>query len=187
MLNSLKVSAFIALVLSIAAGCKKEDSDPVEPNDNELITTVALSITEQGTQNTSVFKWEDIDGPGGAVPVVDNILLKAGKSYDVRLDLTDASKNPPVSITSEVSEEGDVHRFYYAPSASMTISNFDLDDTGRQLGLASSWAVTGVGNGTITITLRHYPDGGKEDSDPVNSTKSSTDAEVSFVVNIEAP
>ena len=43
------------------AACKKEKNGE-EHNDNELITTVVLEITEEGSGDTQVFTWKDLDG-----------------------------------------------------------------------------------------------------------------------------
>ena len=90
-------------------------------------------------------------------------------------------------IHEEIEEESASHRFYFEPSAAsnITINGFDVDGNGVPLGLTSVWTTGSTGTGTVKITLRHYEDRGKETSDPVNSSKSSTDAEVTFNTIIE--
>jgi hypothetical protein len=185
--NILKLSGISLLAVLVITSCKKEKTQE-EDNDNELITTVELKVTESGTNNSSIFKWEDIDGPGGEDPVIDNITLQPNKVYSIQVAFIDASQNPPESLTSEVLEESDVHRLYYQPAAStgITVNGLDTDDNGLPLGLNCSWKTTGAGSGNMIITLRHYAEGGKEESDPVSSSKSTTDAEVEFPVIISA-
>lgn len=174
----------IAVFGTMLTSCSKDDV--AEENSNELITTIELKVTERGTSNTQSFNFEDIDGPGGQAPEIDEILLAPNKTYDVEIEVYDESKNPPVAIHEEIEEEADDHRFYFEPSnANLTINGFDNDGAGKPLGLNSVWTTTTAAQGNVKITLRHYENGGKETSDPVNSTKSSTDAEVSFVFRIQ--
>lgn len=183
-----KTSLFFsgALVMAFAiVSCKKESNGP-EDNDNEVITTVEARVTEQGTSNTQVFKWEDLDGIGGNNPVIETIVLDAHKTYDVELALLDKTKSPASDVTEEIAEENEVHRFYFTPSAGLelVVEGFDLDDAGAPLGIQSEWSAGAAGNGTIQILLRHYPNGGKDASDPATSGKSSTDADAVFPVEI---
>lgn len=188
MKNIFSLPGMLLLALLVASSCKKEKAQE-EQNDNELITTVELRITESGTNNSTIFKWEDIDGPGGEDPIIQPVNLLPNKLYNVQVAFIDASQNPPESITSEIVKENDVHRLYYEPdqSTGITVGSLDLDDNNLPLGLNCSWKTTGSGSGNMLITLRHYPNGGKEASDPVNSSKSNSDAAVEFPVIIAAP
>ena len=127
--------AVIVAALMMFAACKKE-SQPAEENENELITTIQVELIERGTGNAQQFVWEDADGPGGEIPYLDTIKLKAN--------------------TTE----------------------------GLPLGLQSVWNSTSAAQGTILVVLRHYPEGGKAVEDPVNSTKSTSDAGAVFNVLI---
>lgn len=179
-----------AMALSIFAltfsACEKDDHDDHD-HENELITTVELRFTETGTSNTVVFEFNDPDGPGGAAPTIDNIELDANTQYDLELAFLDRSKNPVEDITEEIEEEGDVHRIYFVPSASLnfTVGQQDTDENGRPLGLNSSVSTGAASTGTLQVVLRHYGNGGKEASDPVNSSKSSSDVDVVFNVAIQ--
>ena len=188
MKNIFSLPGILLLALLVVSSCKKEKAQE-EQNDNELITTVELRITESGTDNSTIFKWEDTDGPGGEDPVIQTVNLLPNKLYNVQVAFIDASQNPPASITSEIVEENEVHRLYYEAdqSTGITVSGLDLDNNNLPLGLNCTWKTTGSGSGNMLITLRHYPSGGKETSDPVNSSKSNTDAEVEFPVIVAVP
>ncbi len=101
--------------------------------------------------------------------------------------LLDKTKTPVDTSSLSVEEENVDHRFYFEPSAgsNITVSNLDTDDNGVSLGLHSTWTSAGIANGNMTITLRHYPNGGKIETDAVSSTKSSTDLAVDFVTHVE--
>jgi hypothetical protein len=145
-----------------------------------------LHFQERGTGKQLNYEFVDIDGPGGNNPIIDPIVLNAQTVYDLSIEVLDESKFQPVNITEEILEEGTVHRFYFEPSSTLplTIANLSSDSTGMPLGLEAVWTTGAASKGTIMLTLRHYENGGKETSDPVNSTKSNTDAAVEFKVEI---
>lgn len=167
------------------SSCSKDDV--AEENSREVITTIELKFTERGTTNELSFEWEDLDGDGGQNPEIDNIFLAPNKTYDLEIEFYDKSKNPVVDISEEIEKEGDVHRIYLEPSAgsNITVSDQDLDKNQKPLGLTATVQTGEAGTGTLNLTLKHYENGGKESSDPVNNTKSSTDAAVSFNTMIE--
>lgn len=171
----------------LLTACDKEDG--IEENEEEVITTVQLSFAPVGGGTTAVYKYEDLDGPGGSNPVVDPIVLVPNKTYNVTLQLLNKSANPVEDITVEVAEESASHRFYYTPSAgsNITISNLNNDSNGTPLGITSTWVTTAAATGSVRVTLRHYPGNppNKEAGDLVNSSKSSTDIEVDFITRVQ--
>lgn len=186
-MNYFSKTVVVAGCISLAAlSCKKESATP-EDNDNEIITTVELQFTEQGTSNTLTYKWEDLDGDGGNAPVIDEIVLAPGKVYEAQLSLLDKTKTPAENITEEVEEESADHRFYFMPTAgsNITVDNLNNDGNGIPLGITSRWTTTTTADGSVNIVLRHYPDGGKAADDLVNSSKSSTDVDVTFNTKLE--
>jgi len=74
------------LVASIAfLGCKKEKADP---NEEELITTVKVKLTDKAGGAVTNFEFKDLDGEGGAAPSkFDEIVLAKGKLYDCALEI----------------------------------------------------------------------------------------------------
>ena len=177
------ILVWTAAAAILVAGCKKE-TQPAEENDNELITTVQLDFTERGSGAQTSFQWEDADGPGGEVPVMDTIRLDENSIYDVKVTFWNKSVTPAEDITTEVKGESESHRIYYDVSAGtgITIDGYDNDTGGMPLGVNSVWTTTANGSGNVVIVLRHYPDGGKAADDPVNSPKSTTDAGAIFEV-----
>lgn len=169
-----------------ASSCKKDD--PLEEdNENELVTTVELHLKKQGSSNTSVFSWKDLDGPGGNDPVIQVVNLDANSRYDVELRFLDESKTPAENITEEVITEGDHHRVYLipAPASGITISNEDQDGRGMPLGISSVLTTTNSAAGSLRVVLRHYGEGGKEANDPVTSPKASSDIDISFPISVD--
>lgn len=175
------------IILSAAiASCKK---DKVEENEEEVITTMQLSFVPVGGGTTLTYQYDDADGPGGAAPTKDEILLAPSKTYSVTLLLLNKTATPVADITTEVKAESDAHRFYYEPAAgsNITVTGLDNDGNGVPLGITSQWATGAAATGKIKVTLRHYPavPPNKLAADLVNSSKSGTDIEVEFNTKIQ--
>lgn len=178
----MRILAAIFLVsgISVMTSCEKEDHDHDE---EELITSVNVLVTEAGTTNVQTFRFKDADGPGGLAPTVfDSIILNSNKTYTVSLQFLNESVSPAEDITKEIKEEANEHQVYFtATGVALTPSNFDLDTKGLPLGLTSTWAAGAAGRGSIRITLKHKP-GTKAAGDPV--TKGETDVELDFGVRL---
>lgn len=174
------VLPLLACVVVISS-CKKE-SQPAEENDNELITTVQLDFVNRQSGERSTFDWEDGDGPGGELPVIDSVILEDNAAYDVQISFWNKSVTPAENITEEVKAESENHRVYYEPTqaSGITINGYDNDINGVPLGVSSVWTTGDQALGNVIIVLRHYPNGQKAADDAIDNSKSSTDAGAIF-------
>jgi hypothetical protein len=183
----MKIALGILVFSAVITSCKKDKVE--EPNDNEVITTMKLTFVPAGGGTTLTYQFDDADGPGGAAPTQQEIVLAPSKSYAVTVQLLDKTKTPVSDITLEVAAESDAHRFYYEPTAgsNITVSGLNNDGNGVPLGITSTWATGALATGKVKVTLRHYPGTppGKLAGDPVNSSKSNTDIEVDFNTKIQ--
>jgi hypothetical protein len=140
--------------------CKDSGSEVKPDDENELITSVTLKFTEQGTTNVTSFSYKDADGEGGnAATKFDTIKLKPATTYTLAIELLDESKTPVDDITKEVEEESDEHLFVYTPSPAslLTYTYGDKDVNNFVIGLTGK-AVTGAaGDGKLKVQLRHQP------------------------------
>ncbi len=189
MRNKLTLAALsVVFTSSVFTACKRNDDIKPEENEEEVITTMKLTFEPVGGGETLTFQFKDEDGPGGADPVQDEIVLAPNKEYNVSLQLLNETHTPAEDITEEVEEEADEHRVYYQPSSgsNITVSNLDTDTNGIPLGITSKWTTTDVATGTIKITLRHYAGNppNKAIDDAVDNAKSSTDVAVEFSTSI---
>ncbi len=157
-LNRTLILLFLVFSISFLS-CKKNEENPEDSNESELITTVRLKFTEGA--NTRTFTFRDLDGAGGMAPVIDNISLANGRTYTLDIEVLDESDPRDVEdITKEVLEEGDEHQFFFTGSALtnlLTITYNDRDKNNRPIGLKNNATVRATGNGQMTVTLRHEP------------------------------
>ena len=181
--NKIFLFSAIFMVTITFVGCKK---DPVaSPNDEELITTLRITLTEKISQTQSVFEFKDLDGEGGQAPSrFDTIVLDKGSEYTSTLELLNESADPIDNITAEILEEGEDHEIFLSATNSLvTFSDLSKDINNLPLGLSSTWATSGInGNGTLTITLKHKP-GTKASGDLV--TKGDTDVSIDFTLVVQ--
>lgn len=182
--TSLSVAFVAMLGAATFSSCKK---DKVKPKDNEgeLITTVELKFTEQGTSTVKSFFFRDSDGEGGNAPTVhDEIILDGGKTYTCEVFFRNEAVNPSEDITEEIEDEGTDHQIYYEidPSTLANIEVLDRDSNDLPLGLQSRWTTSGTGSGTLVLSLKHKPEQ-KQANDPVS--KGETDVELIFTVKVQ--
>ena len=122
--NRFKLSAkpllALLLALPLAFSACSDDDEPEPEEDNELITTVTYALTPAAgsTAPAATITWEDLDGAGGAAPVITGgpLALRAGTTYTGTITLLDKTKTPAANITDEVAKEKDDHLFIYEPA-----------------------------------------------------------------------
>ncbi|MEN9639338.1 MAG: hypothetical protein RLZZ262_1206 [Bacteroidota bacterium] len=178
---------FILLaVIVLLAACKKDDNEVTTPtpevHEEELITTLQVHLYRlDGTGDTAVFVFSDVDGPGGAAPQpIDTIFMQPATEYGCFLTLLNESVSPAENITEEIEEEDDEHLFCFSPeNANLSIVRTDSDGT-YEVGLQSEWTSGAASSGEVTIVLKHQPDIKNGSCDP-----GDTDIEVTFPVAIE--
>lgn len=185
--NRISILFYTLAVASIVLlnACKKQDKDETPlPEENELITTISLQAVDTISLDTFNFAWRQPGGPGTKIEV-DTIQLDANKGYLVSIDLLDESKNPVVSITEEIEQDANSHRFVYSTNlagSSIKILDFDSHIPAMELGLKFVLGAGTTGNGNFNVLLKHYTD-----LDPKTNglNAGSTDIEVSFPMKLK--
>ena len=189
LMNPLELFAWSATMIFtlVSVGCKEDNpAAPAPANPQELITKVILTLTENGTTNTTSATYNDPDGDGGNAPTIGTLTLKAGTTYNGVIELLDETKSPADTITAEVEEESDVHQFFYTPEGGIlgrvAVSITDTDANNLPVGLEYMVTVTAgaAANGTLNVVLSHY------DASPKNGTTPSdeSDLDIDFPVSI---
>lgn len=211
LLNNRPSKAILLFIVfaSLISACKKDDPTPEEPhNDEEVITTFRLKITDSTNNTNKTYFFKDPDGDGGQSPYygpdagsqTDSVIqLSANAVYFVEIELLDETKSPAETISTEVNNEGQDHMLFYNNGAntiinsgnpytiklndsSLEIRYTDLDSgtPQRGIGLKTRWKTSGTGKFPLNITLRHQP-GVKDGS----YSPGDSDISVNFKYNIQ--
>jgi hypothetical protein len=179
-----KVSHLLCSVLLVSAVFSCKDAE-VDPEENELITTVKLEFTNGATVST--FSWKDADGDGGSAPVVDKIILKPNTEYSVKVSFLDESKSPAEDITAEVREESHEHLVVFTPSPSSLVAYtyLDKDANNFPIGLSGKVNTGAAGTGKLKVQLRHQPPVNGANVKNGTAAPGSDDANVDFDVELK--
>jgi len=187
--NNLTILLFLGIVLSFTA-CKKDDdnvANPQNPNENEMITTVQVLLTNTANPADQVkVTYRQIQGLRTSLsPFVETMKLKANTTYSAEIFLLDESKTPADTISNEVREEGDAHQlFFKVQDANLTVSYDDEDENGVPIGLNNIFKTGEPSTGRLDITLKHQGEE-KPKSGNGNELLGSTDVDVKFILEIE--
>lgn len=157
-MKALNGMVFLALVTGILLtnACSSEDPEPV--NEEELITTVRLTFTNNGqTDEAIMVEFRDIDGPGGEDPTIDDLQLNANASYTLTVEFLNEQANE--NITEEIRQEGVDHQVFYVAggNTSLTYTYGDQDSQGNPIGLSGTLETGSTANGSLSIILIHEP------------------------------
>jgi hypothetical protein len=192
----------LALLTMALAACGV--SGDKATNEQEVITTVALTFTPAGLGEPTVVEFDDPDGDGGLPPTVDPLDLPPG-DFTLAVAFQNRLEDPPEEITDEVRDESEAHLILFTGSAvvgpatanatgPLTQAYADTDANGLPIGLASTITAT-AGTGTLTVTLRHMPpeEPPEKAADTLDIVKTSgidaiggsTDATVDFTVSVQ--
>ena len=151
-------TAIFATVLFVS--CSNDDDTPEPVNEEEVITTLTVTLSPNGGGTAITLQTRDLDGDGPNAPVVTvSGSLATGVTYSGTIVLLNETVNPPEIITEEVEEENLDHQFFYTLGGGLDVttaySNFD--DNGNPLGTEFTLTAGTASSGTLTFTLRHEP------------------------------
>ena len=174
-------------LLLFAASCQ-DDDDPIIDDGEELITSVTLTLSPNGPQETVVLGFSDPDGDGGNAPSFSTTgTIVADANYQAQVSFA----GPDGSIDAEIIDEGAEHQVFYQTSGGATLDfsygTIGVDINGLPIGLTTNLETDSVSNGELTIILRHEPNklaAGIAIDNPAVAG-GSTDVEVTFQVTIE--
>lgn len=186
--KKINLSLFLVGVLSSFFLCSCDPQDPPPANEEELITSLIYTLVSVNTKDTVVFSFRDLDGDGGASPVIVNGKLKQNTNYSGTVLLLNESKSPVVDINSEILNEATEHQFFYqAASVDCHFAYTDSDSNGNPIGIQTLLQARAASKGKMTITLRHLPNkfGNNVVNGDITNAAGETDIEISFDVQIE--
>jgi hypothetical protein len=186
-MKSIKHVLVLASIIILAASCS--DDDPIAVNEEELITTVKVTLTSQEDGTEIILNSVDLDGDGPDAPVVTvSGDLAANTIYTGATEVLNETEDPAEEITEEVLEEGVDHQFFYTFSNGLASTEYtDSDENGDPIGLTFTLTTTDSGSESLTVSLIHEPN--KSGSDVVEGSITNadgeTDAEVTFALTIK--
>ena len=179
---------FLLAGVALSSCDKDEPEDPVIPNEEEVITTLLLTLVPQDGGEAVVFSFRDLDGDGGDAPVLITPPLDSNTVYMGSLELKNEIVNPAEDITEEILEEAEEHQFFFQSTIpELFVAYGDLDANQNPIGVSTIVTTAGFANGTLKITLRHEPDkdaAGVAEGDITNAG-GETDIEVVFDVLVQ--
>ncbi len=183
-LKTMKTSAFYALLTLAMLGCSDDDTTPEIINEDELITTVILTLTpDSGDQVVLTTIDLDGDGPDEPVTTVVGSFLE-NTQYQGAVQFLNETEDPAEDITQEVIEEADEHQVFYTTTDGLNIQTTyeDQDSQGNPLGVQITLSTGLASEGSLTVTLRHEP---VKPNDGLDSAGGETDISTSFDVSIQ--
>lgn len=186
-MKTIKLLAIACISAITFASCS--DDNPTPTNEEEVITTMRITLTPVGGGSDIVLESQDLDGDGPNAPVVTGGTLSANTTYNATIVLLNETEDPAENITTEVAAEAEEHQFFYTatginPTFTYTGAN---DSNGNPVGITFSLASGSAGTGTITVTLRHEPNkdaSGVSDGNVANAG-GETDIEVTFDITVQ--
>jgi len=183
-MKTMKTSAFYALLTLAMLGCSDDDTTPEIINEDELITTVILTLTQESGDQV-VLTTVDLDGDGPDEPettVVGN--FAENTQYTGAVQFLNETEDPAEDITEEVIEEAEEHQVFYTISEGLNITTtyVDFDSNDNPLGVNITLETGEASSGSLTVTLRHEP---VKPNDGLESAGGETDIATSFDVTIE--
>jgi len=183
-MKTMKNISFYALLSIAMIGCSDDDTAPEVINDEELITTVILTLTQESGDQV-VLTTVDLDGDGPDEPettVVGN--FAENTQYTGAVQFLNETEDPAEDITEEVIEEAEEHQVFYTISEGLNITTtyVDFDDNDNPLGVQITLSTGAASEGSLTVTLRHEP---VKPNDGLESAGGETDITTSFDVTIE--
>lgn len=177
--------AFLSLFLTIACSSDDDNSSiPTPINEEEIITTVTVTLTPEGGGTEIILQKQDLDGDGPNAPTVDvSGDLVAGTTYNAVIELLNETENPAENITEEVEEESDEHQFFFTIGGDLDVTTTytSFDSNGNPLGTEFTLEAGVASSGTLTFTLRHEP---TKPNTGISDAGGETDVEASFSLNI---
>ena len=167
----------------IFASCSDDDDTPEPVNEEEVITT--LTVTLDSGSDTVVMQYQDLDGDGpDAATVTVSGSLSANTTYDGSIILLNETESPAENVTEEIEEDDLDHQFFYTVGSGLDVAEEygDADSQGNPLGLSFILNTGVASSGGLTFTLRHEPN---KPNTGLENAGGETDIEVTFDVTVE--
>lgn len=183
-MKKIKLSSLFILSLIVLSACSSDDTpDPVL--EEEVITTMTITLSPNGGGTDITLKSQDLDGDGPNAPVLTvSGDLAAGVTYNGSIELLNETENPAEDITEEVEELSDEHQFFYTITGGLDVTTAytNFDGNSNPLGTEFTLTTGAASSGTLTFTLRHEPK--KPNDGSLADAAGETDIDATFNIDI---
>ena len=183
---------------AIIFSCSSDDTTPDPVNEDEVITTVTVTLISADGSETVTLQSRDLDGDEGPnLPVVtDPVNLTAGTPYFGSIELLNETEDPAKDVTEEILQEDLDHQFFYEVESDLEIvasylTDVDpteypgaMDSEGDPLGQEFSLVTNGPSSGELQFVLLHLPEK-PNDGDWSTNPAGSVDINVTFNVVVQ--
>ena len=174
-----------------------DDTTPDPVNEDEVVTTVTVTLISADGSETVTLQSRDLDGDNGPnLPVVtDPVNLTAGTTYFGSIELLNETEDPAEDVTEEILEEDLDHQFFYEVESDLEIvasylTDVDpteypgaMDSEGDPLGQEFSLVTNGPSSGVLQFVLLHEPE--KPNDGDWSTNPGSVDINVTFNVVVQ--
>jgi hypothetical protein len=181
---------FLSILTSAFIVSCSDDDTPEVVNEEEVITTMTVTLIPQGGGDIVTLKTQDLDGDGPTQPVVTvSGPIALNTTYDGSVEFLNELEDPAEDITEEVLEEDDEHQVFYTLSNDVgTVSYTDSDGDGNPIGVRFEYVSgSSATTGGFVVTLRHEPNKsapGVSDG-IINNAGGETDIEQAWQVTLQ--
>ena len=185
-MSNLRIFATVIFTTVLFVSCVN-DSEPI--NEEEVITTMNVTLVPEGGGEEIVLSFQDLDGDGTDDTGIKKGTLAAGVTYNGSIELLNETKiDDPEDITEEVEKEDLDHQFFYTVGTGLDVTTAysDKEGTGKDsggnyLGIEFTLTAGAVSSGTLTFTLRHEPN---KPNTGLSDADGETDIEVAFDIEV---
>ncbi len=197
-MNLHKLLAMLLVGALFLTSCS-DDDDSMPVNDEELITTMLVTLVDGA--DTVTLRFYDEDGADGPTEPVSEIVgtLKTSTTYNGSISILNESEDPAENVNEEIEGEADEHQFFYLTNDfGITIEytdqecdyNEDPCEGSNTLPVGITFTLTttdATGKGELRVVLRHELDKdaqGVADGDITNAG-GSPDIDWTFDIDVE--
>tara|TARA_B100001109_G_C18655191_1_gene376928 strand:+ start:119 stop:664 length:546 start_codon:yes stop_codon:yes gene_type:complete len=181
----MKIFRYALLAIPFLYFSCDDDNDTPEPiNEEEVITTMTVTLVAHDGSGVVTMQTYDQDGDGPIEPVVTvSGPISAASSYSGSIEWLNELEDPAEDVTEEIVEEADEHQvFFNTTGLDLDFVYGDFDSNGNPVGTQFVLAPNAAGSGTITITLVHEP---AKPNDGLDTAGGSIDLQTTFSVTVE--
>lgn len=184
----LYIFTICSIILLLSNGCSHDEHKHI--HEEEVITTVTVTLTPKNGGSTVTLTSKDIDAGGPKKPTITGGTLQTSTTYTGSITLLNETEDPAVNITKEIEEEAEEHQFFYKAKGIKSTFTYKgkNDKNGKPVGLSFEVVTEGTaGMGNYTITLRHEPNKSATgvSTGDITNAGGETDVEVVFPITLQ--